>query len=587
MMTPNEIASAVALALETMSDDDCIEIIRLFAEPATQTHVRSMPTGRLKDALKEAGGEYARANIEDAKHVRWFFWVSCAVEERHIRLAALMLAYALHKKLQLSKHELAYLQATHKAILVRLFGTLNGPSIDDLMAVIRVYANPWGDAFREGAEPNQILPELEHSLHEDDLEQIVKILDADRKAGDGWAFDGDDNSPDLDKALAGDADQFCALSYLVHDKLSSAVLARLAGLVARDTDCGAARLLVRAFRAGAQAELNEVDTSTLDEYLHTRLDGLDATEMTPANDDQYVPDGHVILAPNMPSADAMSGERRRILKDFAVMREPLKLLEPQVSVDELRNRLLAEFPWMEQPIDLICKDLVLRQSYGQREYSLPPLLIHGAPGTGKTRFVQRLAKVLGIPSDMLSLSGAADDRMLRGTGFGWSSANPSYPVNKIAETKVANPILVFDEVDKTKADGRNGDPVATLLMMTERENAAGYFDECLMAGVNLSYVNFVATANDIAHLPLPFLNRFRVIETPKPEAEHLRAIIGGVRSDFADEVGVDHRFIPDLSEAEVMFLEGIFAKYGNVRTVIRMVQKLLGRRERMQREQPN
>ena len=85
---------------------------------------------------------------------------------------------------------------------------------------------------------------------------------------------------------------------------------------------------------------------------------------------------------------------------------------------------------------------------------------------------------------------------------------PSYPVNKIAETKVANPILIFDEVDKCKADGRNGDPVATLLMMTERENASGYFNECLMAGVNLSYVNFFATANDISHLPLPFLSRF-------------------------------------------------------------------------------
>ena len=64
MMTPDKIADVVALALENAPDEDAVKAVKLFAEPVTQHHMRaSSYSNRLKDALSDAGGEYAKIDI--------------------------------------------------------------------------------------------------------------------------------------------------------------------------------------------------------------------------------------------------------------------------------------------------------------------------------------------------------------------------------------------------------------------------------------------------------------------------------------------------------------------------------------------
>ncbi|MBD3661099.1 MAG: hypothetical protein HUJ11_02740, partial [Arenibacter algicola] len=121
----------------------------------------------------------------------------------------------------------------------------------------------------------------------------------------------------------------------------------------------------------------------------------------------------------------------------------------------------------------------------------------------------------------------------------------------------------------------------------EPENARKFFDECLMCDVDLSHINWVAMTNSLKGLTQPLLSRLRVIETPLPKPEHVPAIIGGVRADFAQEMGVDVRFVPLLDEAELLFLEKAFRDTPNVRTIIRMTQKLIRRHETKLRERPN
>ncbi|PCI39747.1 MAG: hypothetical protein COB46_08120 [Rhodospirillaceae bacterium] len=304
-----------------------------------------------------------------------------------------------------------------------------------------------------------------------------------------------------------------------------------------------------------------------------------------------VPDGKIVVASDLPNDLRIDGklstERRNTIRRFGALGTGIDITDPILTPDELQNLLMLEFPWMEKTITVIHRDMTVRRSFGQSAFLMPPLLLVGPPGTGKTRFTMRLAELVGVPYSALSLAGASDDRMLQGTGSGWGNAQPSYPVIKMNDNECANVVILLDEIDKCKADGRNGDPHASLLSMLEPESARNYHDDALMCHVNISMVNWIATANDISHMPMPLLSRFRVIEVPTPSSKDIVAIIGGVRSDFAAEVGCDVRFVPHLDEAEIMYLEREFKKRPDVRVLIRMVERLIVRREALDRKQPH
>src|SRR3546814_19525014 len=85
-----------------------------------------------------------------------------------------------------------------------------------------------------------------------------------------------------------------------------------------------------------------------------------------------------------------------------------------------------------------------------------PCLVVGPPGCGKTRLARRIGQFTGTGSNLLSVGGSSDNRMLQGTARGWSSAEPSFPLLAIMRTEIANPLLIVDEIDKRSEERRVG-----------------------------------------------------------------------------------------------------------------------------------
>ncbi len=56
--------------------------------------------------------------------------------------------------------------------------------------------------------------------------------------------------------------------------------------------------------------------------------------------------------------------------------------------------------------------------------TLPPLLLYGAPGVGKTRYVKRIAAALGLPYCDIPLAGSADAFKISGLSRYWGCAGP-------------------------------------------------------------------------------------------------------------------------------------------------------------------
>lgn len=266
-----------------------------------------------------------------------------------------------------------------------------------------------------------------------------------------------------------------------------------------------------------------------------------------------------------------------IPEHYVVLNEELPL--PVVDdIDSLEAGLRAEFPYAELAIKTIMRDLRIGKRWGRREFVLRPTLLIGPPGTGKTRFIRRIGKLSGVVTRIIPCSGSSDNRDWEGTSRGFSSANPSYPARFFWSEGTAGGIIGFDEIDKCSSGNTNGSLRDSLINALERQNV--FMDAYLQSRLDLSGISFLATANDVRHLPMPLLSRFRIVEVPTPGPEHLHGLVRGIRADLAGEYGIDPRLLPELDEIEMRAIEQHYRKSKSIRSLRRAVEIVLDHRDR-------
>jgi MoxR-like ATPase len=191
----------------------------------------------------------------------------------------------------------------------------------------------------------------------------------------------------------------------------------------------------------------------------------------------------------------------------------------------------------------------------------------GPPGSGKTAVAAALAVAMGLPIDRIDAGGLADNRDLAGTSAGWSSAQPSRPVMAIVQSRVANPLLLVDEVEKASAGSMNGSAQDTLLSMTEPVTAGSYHDEGLRARVDISHITWAMTANVLSAVPKPLKSRLAIIRVDRPGPAFADRTIELVLAGIAREMGGTADMMPDLPPAVLDQVRKHFAGGADLRRV--------------------
>lgn len=247
---------------------------------------------------------------------------------------------------------------------------------------------------------------------------------------------------------------------------------------------------------------------------------------------------------------------------------------PGIAEPRIAAVLRAEAPWMEAAIDRIAEQAAMQLWAGRPWLSLRPLILVGPPGAGKTHLARRLGAVSGCGDAILSLAGVSSNAELAGNPRGFRHPLPCFPAMAMLRTGTANPIIVIDEIEKAACSDM-GDPLATLLGLTERSTASRYFDGCLAAEIDLSHVNWIMTSNRMDRIPAPLLSRVDVVEVAGPGPEHAELVLASLWRSVAHDLGLPPSALPRIEAAAETMLVRLFRNTRSVRRLRRAIETLV------------
>ncbi len=156
--------------------------------------------------------------------------------------------------------------------------------------------------------------------------------------------------------------------------------------------------------------------------------------------------------------------------------------------------------------------------------ALPPIILAGPPGTGKSFLAARLATALDQPHVTIPVNSGHLFGTLGGLSAAWKGATAGRIAKSLIEHGSASPVFIMDEIDKPVIASLSDRPHDPLLTLWEPENAKSWKDEYYDLSFDTRHLIHIATANDVECLPRPILDRALVVEIPPPTPHAARAI---------------------------------------------------------------
>ena len=236
-------------------------------------------------------------------------------------------------------------------------------------------------------------------------------------------------------------------------------------------------------------------------------------------------------------ADALA-ERRRKANGLVHLKEhererlkgllgevPAAVMPSEHRADEIAASLHEEMPWMAPATEAAWHALRRSARLGE-PVRVGPLVLTGPPGVGKTAWARRLAGRLAVASTVIDASQGLASFSLTGTERGWSTSQPGRPLGTMIDNRIANPVIIVDEICKASSpgttSGRSAAFLPALLGLLEPESAQDWHCPYHKVKVDMRHLSWVMLANTLGTVPEPVLSRARVLAIPDVTLEQLQ-----------------------------------------------------------------
>lgn len=202
--------------------------------------------------------------------------------------------------------------------------------------------------------------------------------------------------------------------------------------------------------------------------------------------------------------------------------------------------LAGKAPHLGRLFDVLRRAIAL-SVLAQSGLKVPPILLVGPPGIGKTWAARRIAGALGVETTFVAMNTQSDPKStLCGLNPYWSRARTGHVAKALIASSNASPLIVLDELDKVRELGSargSGNSLDFLHSLLEDENARAFEDEYLELRLRADRIIWMATANDLAPIPASLIDRLTVIEVGMPGRDMLAGMIGAMAEEANAEAG--------------------------------------------------
>jgi hypothetical protein len=246
----------------------------------------------------------------------------------------------------------------------------------------------------------------------------------------------------------------------------------------------------------------------------------------------------------------------------------LKVSKKENSVKEIREfftKAVKDMDDVSCGMDTVKEEILdcISQMISTNSDCMPRVLcIQGSQGCGKTSFIRGgLAKILNRPFKQINMGGLTDSSFLLGHEQTYVGSRAGMIVNSLIETKVMNPIIFMDEVDKISTSEKGVDIQSVLIHLTDPVQNSDFQDK-YFPGVNidLSKVLFIFSCNDDTKLSPILKDRLNIIRVKNPSIND-KIIIGKqyLLKELCPNIGIDLSKII-LEEETVKFIVTNYCK---------------------------
>ncbi|PVH28236.1 AAA family ATPase [Pararhodobacter oceanensis] len=210
------------------------------------------------------------------------------------------------------------------------------------------------------------------------------------------------------------------------------------------------------------------------------------------------------------------------------------------EVDELWAGIHAAAPWLQAASVEAWRAMRHEVGAGRGAW-IPPILLNGEPGTGKTSLGRSLAASLGVPLVEIDAGNGTAAFQVSGVEKGWSGAEPGLLIEAILQQRTANPVVIVNELCRAGAGmmSQNGTRTSlsdALLALLDRGSSRRWRCPALRVDFDVSRVIWVLTSNRVDTIDPALLSRMRVVDVRKPSAGHIAEIVRRRLSDIDEDL---------------------------------------------------